>query len=183
MRMNEKEFWEFIESTKINTTSDISNIVDRLRELEYEKLIDFALHFENILEVLNNSNKALTFAEELNSGSIGDDSWLYFRSWLIYQGKDVVFKAMMNSESLVDIYKSTPGDTESYLSLFINLFEYIFEDMDEDEIIEMIAESKWKDIWDNANKIDRSDSRNLWEDLEKIKIYGQVTFSDDNEPD
>ena len=183
MRMNEKEFWEFIELIKINKGSHSSDIRCALRELDYEQLIDFTLHLENILDILENSNNALAFAKVLTGDYLGDDGWLYFKSWLIYQGKDIVFKAMINPDSLADIYKSAPKETEDYLSLFLNIFDYVFEDMDEDEIEEMIAESKWKDIWDNTKKIDRSDYYNIWKDIEKTKIYGQVTFSNDEELD
>jgi len=152
-RMNEKEFWDFIESAKINNESDASNISDMLEELGYEKAVDFALHFENILDVLDTSTNAYAFGALIKGSPCSDDGWLYFRSWLIYQGKDIVTKAMKDPDALMDVYdkyktrKKIFGeyDTEDYLSIWFNCFD-----------------------------------EEIMDDIDNSTIYGQETFCDDS---
>jgi len=55
----------------------------------------------------------------------------YIKDVVIYQGKDIIFKAITNPDSLVNISKPMNEEFEDYLGLWNNLFEYEFENMSE----------------------------------------------------
>jgi len=149
--MDEKEFWSVIDTAKKNNPTTYNDAREIFENLNFEKTIDFALHFENILDVLDTSTKAYAFAILMERRITSDDTWLYFRSWLIYQGEDIVTKVMNKPDDLLDIYgeyatrKQILGesDREDYLGIWSCLGENIFDE------------------------------------INKATIYGQVTFPDE----
>ena len=160
MRMDEKEFWEVIDSVKKNNRTDYIGVGKIFDKLSYEKTIDFALHFENILDVLDTSTKAYAFAALLEGSSASDDSWLYFRSWFVYQGKDIVIKSMENPDLLIDIYSKHKTKSKTH--------KEIFGDWSTEDYL-----SVWYDCYDEE----------IMGDIVESTIFGQVTFANDDEID
>ncbi|MEU1674942.1 DUF4240 domain-containing protein [Streptomyces roseifaciens] len=116
--MDETEFWELIDATREAAEGDAEDqadlLVERLMQLDPERVVDFARHFES------RYNRAYLWdlwgaaAVMLNGAS--DDVFDYFRCWLIGQGREVFEGAMHDpdrlAELLEDFDEEVDGDGE-----------------------------------------------------------------------
>ncbi|MFC5144088.1 DUF4240 domain-containing protein [Streptomyces aureoversilis] len=116
--MDETEFWELIDTTREAAEGDAEDqadlLVERLMQLDPERVVDFARHFES------RYNRAYLWdlwgaaAVMLNGAS--DDVFDYFRCWLIGQGREVFEGAMHDpdrlAELLEDFDEEVDGDGE-----------------------------------------------------------------------
>ncbi|HEY9369374.1 DUF4240 domain-containing protein [Streptomyces sp.] len=103
--MDETEFWEMIDSTREASEGDPEEhadlLVERLLELDPDAVLDFARHFEA------RYNRAYRWdlwgaASVLLDGA-GDDSFDYFRCWLIGQGREVFEGAVHDPDALAEL--------------------------------------------------------------------------------
>ncbi|QKW10679.1 DUF4240 domain-containing protein [Streptomyces sp. NA04227] len=100
--MEEQEFWEIVDSTREDAEGDPEDqadlLVDRLLGLDPEAVLDFSRHFES------RYNRAYRWdlwgaAAVLLDGA-GDDTFDFFRCWLIGQGREVLEGALHDPDSL-----------------------------------------------------------------------------------
>ncbi|MBF6046970.1 DUF4240 domain-containing protein [Streptomyces sp. NRRL B-1677] len=116
--MDETEFWELIDATREAADGDAEDqadmLVDRLMQLDPERVVDFARHFES------RYNRSYTWdlwgaAVILLSGA-SDDAFDYFRCWLIGQGREVFEGGIHDpdhlAELLEDFDEEVDGDGE-----------------------------------------------------------------------
>ncbi|MFD8304135.1 DUF4240 domain-containing protein [Streptomyces sp. NPDC059690] len=103
--MDETEFWELVDAAREAAEGDPEEqadlLVDRLLQLEPEMVLDFARHFEA------RYNRAYTWdlwgaAAVLLNGA-GDDTFDFFRCWLIGQGREVYESAVHHPDALADL--------------------------------------------------------------------------------
>lgn len=113
-KMDKQEFWRVI---------DFAHQQARGHEQVYEALLiktlgqyspEEIIEFECILEqqLLAVDDFKVMAAQKIIEGSVTDDSYLYFRSWLISQGKSVFEEVLRNPDSLAGI------DTEATIAEF-----------------------------------------------------------------
>ncbi|MEV0095356.1 DUF4240 domain-containing protein [Streptomyces sp. NPDC050738] len=103
--MDETEFWEIIDSTRAAADGDPEDhadlLIERLLQRDPESVLDFARHFEA------RYNRAyrwdLRGAAAVLLGGAGDDSFDYFRCWLIGQGREVFEGALHDPDDLAGL--------------------------------------------------------------------------------
>lgn len=103
--MDETEFWELIDATREAAEGDPEEqadlLVDRLLQFDPDMVLDFARHFEA------RYNRAYRWdlwgAAWLLLDGASDDSFDYFRCWLIGQGREVYEGALHDPDSLADL--------------------------------------------------------------------------------
>ncbi|MCD7034275.1 DUF4240 domain-containing protein [Metabacillus sp. GX 13764] len=95
--MDQKEFWGLVEKSK-----EHDNQAEWLTELLVEKGIEEVLDFEFIFRKLMNDSyqSRLWGAAYVLMGGCSDDSFDYFRGWLIGQGDEVFYQVMEDPEYL-----------------------------------------------------------------------------------
>ncbi|MBT2384190.1 DUF4240 domain-containing protein [Streptomyces sp. ISL-11] len=116
--MDETEFWDLIDSTRDAAEGDAEEqadlLVEALMQLDPDSVVDFARHFEA------RYNRAYLWdlwgaAAVLLNGA-GDDTFDYFRCWLIGQGREVFEGAMHDPDHLADLLEdfddAVDGDGE-----------------------------------------------------------------------
>lgn len=103
--MTEERFWNIIEQ------SDKGYYLDRqLSTLSLEEIFGFIYWWRNFA--------ALTYRQDLWAvayvvrGGCSDDSFCYFRSWLISQGKKTVYDALENPDSLCGVFEEIVNSGE-----------------------------------------------------------------------
>ena len=94
-------FWALIETTRKESENDdefISKLKDKLVATTENEIIGF----ERILRtlILRADHYNVLAAEKIIEGYVSDDLFLYFRCWLISQGKDVFENTIINPDSL-----------------------------------------------------------------------------------
>ncbi|MYT70653.1 DUF4240 domain-containing protein [Streptomyces sp. cg28] len=103
--MDETEFWEIVDSTREAAEGDPEDhaelLVDRLLQSDPDAVLDFARHFES------RYNRAYRWdlwgAAWVLLGGASDDSFDFFRCWLIGQGREVFEGALHDPDSLAEL--------------------------------------------------------------------------------
>ncbi|MBO1333306.1 DUF4240 domain-containing protein [Streptomyces sp. VRA16 Mangrove soil] len=103
--MDETEFWEIVDSTREAAGGDPEDhaelLVERLLQSDPDAVLDFARHFEA------RYNRAYRWdlwgAAWVLLGGASDDSFDFFRCWLIGQGREVFEGALHDPDSLAEL--------------------------------------------------------------------------------
>ena len=99
--MSEDQFWEIIEKTKADDPQDqLDKLVGLLSTMTVDDVFGFDYRLDKFLELSYSSD--LWAAAYIICGGCPDDSFDYFRAWLISKGRDVFEKAIENPDSLAD---------------------------------------------------------------------------------
>lgn len=129
--MTIEQFWHTIDKARTGTTpmspsASPEKLAELLKPLGDEDVKSFLTHFYQQLVDLNHWN--VWGAGYVIAGGMGDDSFHYFRSWLIGKGEKAVSLAKTDPDALVDYVDDAEVDNE--------LLEYVALDILEDRGIE-----------------------------------------------
>lgn len=100
--MDEDQFWNIIEKSLNNSKNQESQekfLINELRKLPLEKIIGFRLRTDKLL--YDTYNSEMWCAAYIMNGGCSDDSFEYFRCWLISRGKGTYQKAKGNPDTLI----------------------------------------------------------------------------------
>lgn len=86
----------------IGNSQSSSNIYETLSTLSDDELFGFRYWWEHFSKI--SYRQDLWAAIYIYRGGCGDDSFDYFRFWLITQGRDVFYNALNNADSLCDVF-------------------------------------------------------------------------------
>lgn len=101
--LDEDFFWSVIDKTLHQTSSQkqqLTLLSVLLSGFRLEEIIGFTLRTNMLLYQSYNSD--MWCAAELMNGICSDDSFEYFRNWVISRGKDVYYAARVNPDSLIE---------------------------------------------------------------------------------
>ncbi len=103
--MDETEFWELVDATREAAEGDPGEqadlLVERLVQLDPDAVLDFARHFESRYHRAYHWD--LWGAAWVLLDGAGDDTFDFFRCWLIGQGREVFEGAVHDPDSLADL--------------------------------------------------------------------------------
>ncbi len=99
--MKEIEFWNFLDRYKWEGYEE--KRVEGLNEISTENLIQWC--FFNEIFYKKAHKYSIWCAAEIVRGGCGDDSFHYFRNWLILQGFDIYKNALENADTLLKIFQ------------------------------------------------------------------------------
>lgn len=104
--MTETEFWELIENSKLESQENISTQTSLLMEWlsgrSEGEIFDFDAHRRKFTNLAHTAE--LWCAVNLYMGYCSDDSFDYFKAWLVAQGKDAYTKSVEDPDSLLNIF-------------------------------------------------------------------------------
>lgn len=123
--MDERQFWQLIDSAKSKSRDGIDSRMDALRfellALSSDEIQSFQDHYDD------NIHRAyrwdLLGAACVINGGCSDDLFRYFRDWLISEGSETYERAMNDPESLAEL-----GRDCSDLELFGYVALEVYED-------------------------------------------------------
>jgi hypothetical protein len=103
--MDETEFWEIVDRTRNAADGDPAEhadlLIENLAQLDPDAVVDFARHFET--RFTRAFRWDLWAAAEIMLGGADDESFDYFRCWLIAQGRHVFEGALHSPDDMVDL--------------------------------------------------------------------------------
>ncbi len=102
LAMTRKKFWKYISDAhkKEKDNNGILNyLVDRLSESTYEEIFSFGIIIDEIM--LESYNQRLWCASYLINGDTREESFDFFRLWLISQGEKIYNDVMKNPDNLI----------------------------------------------------------------------------------
>lgn len=115
---DEKWFWQIIDQSrngkkKIDHGQQVGNLTRILSSLRPEEIVSFDSIFYDLLGRSHRSE--LWAAAFIINGGCSDDTFHYFRSWLIGQGESVYYNALSDPETLIAVVK--PGEDREWEGL------------------------------------------------------------------
>ena len=110
--MTDERFWALIEEARAAAPASArpSQLKKTLERLDDEEVLEFGHKFYENLCDLNHWN--LWAAGYVITGGMSDDSFHYFRSWIIGKGKSAFEIAMRNPDELAPILDDDEVDNE-----------------------------------------------------------------------
>ncbi len=110
--MNEDQFWDIIETAKLESEGDgevqLEILQTKLNALKPDDIMGFQRLFDQFHRVSYRTD--LWGAAFIMNGGASDDGFDYFRGWVISQGKKVFEAALENPDSLAAV---VPEDAEA----------------------------------------------------------------------
>jgi hypothetical protein len=98
--MQIETFWELIEKSKVNAddcTEQADNLSQLLSNLEPPEIVNFSEHFnQKLVDAFRWDLWAVAY---IVNGGASDDGFLYFRGWLLAQGRDYFEAALSNPKN------------------------------------------------------------------------------------
>lgn len=141
--INKDTFWALIQEAKDTCGQDTDAwakyMIDRLAGLGPDQSLMF-LNYMDAYKDLSFRYGLWDAAKIFRVDGCSDDSFSYFRSWLIVQGKDVYMAALADPDSLADVepYADCFFETAGYVGAYAYkrlTGEYAFEHLDYDYLL------------------------------------------------
>lgn len=125
--LDENIFWEIIDKSLKSTKSQEEQenfLVAEIKKLTPKEIVGFRLRTDKLL--YDTYNSAMWCAGYIMNGGCSDDSFEYFRCWVISRGKDAYNNAKLNPDSLINVAKGDIGlyEFESFWYVALKAFEY-----------------------------------------------------------
>ena len=110
--MSEDLFWELIKKAK--TKLDVDEQMEWLRSTLAKRSEKDIFRFDQLLNQHFDQSytSSLWAAAYIVMGGCSDDCFDYFRAWLLYQGKDIYYKAIESPETMISVLQ--PLEAEGY---------------------------------------------------------------------
>lgn len=124
--MDRKEFWKLIVRSKTYKENHVQWLIETLSKGTLEDLLSFEWHFQQVHDQSYQSD--LWGAAYILMGGCSDDSFDYFRAWLISHGESVYTKVLANPDVMAAIIPKSfeeeglIPECEDFLDIGINAF-------------------------------------------------------------
>ncbi|TGE21657.1 DUF4240 domain-containing protein [Hymenobacter aquaticus] len=123
-RMTHPEFWQLIAASRAaaagNQTAQADFLSEQLATLEPAQIIEFECRLrENLREA---DDYGILAALKIMDGYVSDDSYLYFRAWLVGQGEAVFRSALQQADSLAQVAQEGYQEFENLLYVATEAF-------------------------------------------------------------
>ncbi|WP_185816786.1 DUF4240 domain-containing protein [Hymenobacter metallilatus] len=123
--MDKTEFWELIESAKTrakgNQNLQEQLLISSLAKRSPEQIIEFECILREYLIAADDFG--ILAAQKIIDGYVTDDSYLYFRCWLIGEGQQVYQNALRAPDTLAAVVEEAYLDFEALLVVADSAFE------------------------------------------------------------
>ena len=134
--MDSKEFWRIIEFSKKESDGDNerqSGLIEKaLSDYTPDQIVEFEKIFRHY--VIEADDFRIMAAAKIIEGWVSDDSYLYFRCWLIGQGEKVFTEALKSPDSLAEsVSKGTETSFEELMYVATNAYKQRTAKDEEDE--------------------------------------------------
>jgi ABC-type oligopeptide transport system substrate-binding subunit len=110
------DFWKIVEAAKDSAGSYMDARPDALKEIlltiSADEIVEFDLEYRR--KLIESYRWDLWGAAYLINGGCSDDSFDYFRDFLISEGKEIYEAAIENPESLASLDHAEDADLEQY---------------------------------------------------------------------
>jgi hypothetical protein len=106
-KYNADKFWKLIDgAVKVSNGNQVlfeKFLVKQLTKVSLEEIKNFEIVFRKV--VIDADDYKVMAAQKIIEGYVSDDPYLYFRCWLIGQGKKVYDETLKNPDYLADIVR------------------------------------------------------------------------------
>jgi hypothetical protein len=135
-RMDKSEFWKLIAYSIAKSNNDKllqeEAIVEKLVTYDVEQIIEFEKIFREL--IIKADDFKIMAAQKVIEGCVSDDSYLYFRCWLIGKGEKIYTESLKNPEFLAEnINQDEEANFESLMYVATSAYKIKTGKKEEDE--------------------------------------------------
>ena len=135
-KMDKSEFWKIIEYSIAKSDSDKLEqekiIVEKLSTYNAEQIIEFEIIFRQF--IIEADEFKIMGVQKIIEGYVSDDSFLYFRCWLIGKGEKIYTETLKNPEFLAEnISKDEETNFEGIMYVATSAYKITTGKKEEDE--------------------------------------------------
>lgn len=135
-KMDKTEFWKIIEYSIGKSNNDKSEqekvIIEKLATYNLEQIIEFEVIFRKL--IIEADDFKIMGAQKIIEGYVSDDSYLYFRCWLIGKGEKIYTETLKNPEFLSEnINEDEESNFEELMYVATTAFKIKTGKKEEDE--------------------------------------------------
>ncbi|MBF4517764.1 DUF4240 domain-containing protein [Flavobacterium sp. ANB] len=135
-KMDKTEFWKIIEYSIAKSNDDKLEqekvIIEKLSTYNPEQIIEFEIIFRQL--VIQADDFKIMAAQKIIEGYVSDDSYLYFRCWLIGKGEKNYTETLKNPDFLSEnINQDEESDFEELMYVATNAYKIRIGKEEEDE--------------------------------------------------
>jgi len=145
--MTEERFWALIEQTKKSAVSQDSFseiLISELIKLNEEEVTQFEIILRDKINEANHFNVMIPL--KIIEGYVSDENYLYFRCWLISQGREVFNASIIDSDYLAGIVtKGTAVEFEDLLYVSTSAYSQLVGREEDEEFPRDVAIEKGHD--------------------------------------
>jgi len=158
--ITENEFWEIIqESLKGEANFSIPKQYQLLKSIfnskTTEELVGFYYYASELYRKAYTSE--LWAAVYIARGRYGDDSFHYFRCWLVTRGKEIYYTALNNPDSLISEFKNYKYRDDILTdNITVTINEYFRERHPEKLELSTVIEEEYKEEFDTLGEMEMS---------------------------
>ena len=116
--MDRESFWQIVETARAEVDDTVEDadevadaVVDSLIELSLAEIVGFELELDKLQQ--ESYRWDLWAAAYLINGGCSDDSFDYFRGWLLAQGREVWDAALVDPDSLASVVNPDPTEVRA----------------------------------------------------------------------
>lgn len=146
MAMNQEQFWQLI--SEMNTKDETSEwLVEQLAAKSADEVADYEIHLQTALQ--QSYTSSLWAAAYIILGGCSDDSFDYFRGWLIACGQETFESAVQNPENLANLIPAYYEEDE-----LIPEFEEMLSTGFEAFSLKETGDTEWdNEIWEKFSSL------------------------------
>lgn len=146
LAMNQEQFWQLI--SDMNTKDETSEwLVAQLAVKSADEIVDYEMHLQTALQ--QSYTSSLWAAAYIILGGCSDDSFDYFRGWLIACGKETFESALQNPENLANLIPAFYEEEE-----IITEFEEMLSTGFEAFSLKETGDTEWNnEIWEKFSSL------------------------------
>ncbi|WP_395077879.1 DUF4240 domain-containing protein [Flavobacterium sp.] len=135
-KMDKIEFWKIIEYSIAKSNNVKSEqekvIIEKLAIYSPEQIIEFELIFRQL--IIDADDFKIMATQKIIEGYVSDDSYLYFRCWLIKKGEKIYTETLKNPDFLAEnINQGEKSYFEELMYVATNAFKIKTGKKEEDE--------------------------------------------------
>jgi hypothetical protein len=125
--MDDEEFWALVEAARDASNDNVDDRPGALEQLLMSRAPDEVQDFQDCYdEVLRRANRwNLWGAAYLMNGGCSDDTFRYFRDWLISEGRHVFEAALADPDTLADLPRMDGFELEDYGYVASDVYQQI----------------------------------------------------------
>jgi len=119
--MNENEFWTLIDNSRAQTSKDddafLELLQSKLQALSKEEIVEFECLLRKMIIQIDHFD--VMAVQKIVDGSVSDDGYLYFRAWVVSQGKEAYYKILNDTDNTATLFDTNEAFHELELLLYV----------------------------------------------------------------
>ena len=157
--ITEDQFWEIIETSLLNTNYSLKTQYSQLEQVLKTKSLDEVIGFYyHSIELYRKAySPELWAAPYIARNGCGDDSFHYFRYWLLTRGKKVYYDALKDPDSLISEFEHYEYRNDIQAESLSSIANELYAEITGEKFyLSSVIESEYEEKFDTKDEMELS---------------------------